>query len=265
MTVIDRLSIEPSRRCSKGCAFCYNGSSRSGNGLWTEGDLLALASDAARNGVRALSLGGGEPLEVPWLFSTLRALDGVLLRSLTTNGLPLLDPATFDALVRARPDKVHVSIHAPENEREVARVIEQVTAIARAGIASGVNLLVRRSRLSEARVAFLRLEHAGLDPSRVVLLPMRDDDTPSPADIARVAGTPRFQSMTCLSACGRSPRFASLDADRRVAWCSYTRTRRALAAPTYAALLAALGGGGEFLGVEPCTGGNLVKLGARAS
>lgn len=53
-------------------------------------------------------------------------------------------------------------------------------------------------------------------------------DTPSPKEMARVAESPRFQSMTCLLGCAASPRFASLDWARRVAWCSYTESRREL-------------------------------------
>src|SRR5262249_59907604 len=48
--------------------------------------------------------------------------------------------------------KVHVSIHAPGNAAEVARVIRQVDALQGAGIASGINLLVRASQLAEAEI-----------------------------------------------------------------------------------------------------------------
>ena len=255
--MIERISIEPSRRCSKGCAFCYNGSSAEGEGDWTAGDVVALATDAAAHGVAAISFGGGEPLEWAPIFDALAALRGVIFRSMTTNGLEL--DACIDRLAAARPDKVHVSIHAPENPREVERVVRQVRALA-SFTKSGVNLLVRRSRLDEARDAARALRDAGIDGERVVYLPMRGPgaETPSPAEIARVAGTAAFQSMTCLAACGRSPRFASIAADRSVAWCSYTRSRRPLGSLDFASLVRALGG----LEVEPCTS-NLVKLGRR--
>lgn len=258
--MIERVSVEPSRRCGKGCAFCYNGSSRTGEGLWTELELTALAIDLGAHGVRSISFGGGEPLEVPWIFSILTTLRGAILRSLTTNGLPLLEPDVLDRLVRAHPDKVHVSIHDPENTREVERVIAQVVSLAERSLRSGVNVLVRRSQLDAATRAIEALAKAGIGLDRIVLLPMRGEDTPSPAEVARAAGNARFQSMTCLSACGKSPRFVSIDAERAAAWCSYTRTRRALRAPTHAALMAALDG----LGLEDCASNNLVKLGARA-
>jgi len=257
---IDRISIEPTRRCSKACSFCYNGSGPGVAGEWGAQELINFAVDAAAHGVAALSLGGGEPLEWPAVIEVLRALQGTLFRSLTTNGLPLERPEVFAALISAQPDKVHISIHAPESPREVARVAQQVRALAAAGIKSGVNLLVRRSRLVEATVAARTLHASGIGNDRIVYLPMRGDarETPTPEEIARVAGG-RFQSMTCLGGCAKSARFVSIAADRTVAWCSYTVSRRPLVAPTWAALLDAL----EGLGLTFC-GEQLVRLG-RAS
>jgi molybdenum cofactor biosynthesis enzyme MoaA len=248
--MIERISIEPSRRCSKGCAFCYNGSNAEGDGEWTARDVVALATDAAAHGVKAISFGGGEPLEWPEIFDVLATLRGVIFRSLTTNGLPL--DACINRLADAAPDKVHVSIHAPENAREVERVIRQVRALA-AFTKSGVNLLVRRSRLEEARLAARALHDAGIGNERIVYLPMRGPgtETPSPDDVAQVADASSFQSMTCLAECGKSPRFASIAADRTAAWCSYTRSRRKLTASTFSALARAL----RLLDIEPCSGG----------
>lgn len=261
MTEIERISVEPSRRCSKGCSFCYNGSGPEGGGAWTAGDLRRFLLDCAAASVRAVSFGGGEPLEWEGLFETLGALRGKLFRSLTTSGLPLEAPGVLDELLRAQPDKVHLSIHAPENPREVERVIAWVLRLEGAGIRSGVNLLVRRSRVEEARAAHGRLRAAGIGPERIVLLPLRAEggqDTPSPNEVAAVAGGP-FQSMSCLRGCARSPRFVSIDADRRVAWCSYTVTRAPLLEPSWAGLLWALDG----LGLAPCSQG-LVGLGRGA-
>src|SRR5262249_22581720 len=75
-------------------------------------------------------------------------------------------------------------------------------------------------------------------------------DTPTPAEVGKVAGNQPFQSMSCLTRCGPSERFCSIAWDKTVAWCSYTVTRRPLAALTYEALVAAL----EGLGVEFCGG-----------
>jgi hypothetical protein len=152
-------------------------------------------------------------------------------------------PEPFAALVRAAPDKVHVSLHVP---RDAAQVIAWVNALDGAGLRSGVNVLVRRSRLAETHAAVAQLRAAGIANDRMVFLPLRGslEDTPTPGEVANVAGGTPFQSMSCA----RSPRFVSVDADRRVAWCSYTTTRAPLEAPTYAALKVALDG----LGLRPC-------------
>jgi len=230
--MIDRISIEPTRYCTKGCGFCYNGSSPTLGGDWTACEIIDFVRDCARNGVKAVSFGGGEPLEWPHIDEVLAALRGTIVRSLTTNGLHL------------RPvdvEKIHISIHAAS---ETERVIAQLETLSRT---SGVNLLVRKSRLGETSESVRKLHAAGIGNDRIVYLPMRGSDTPSAEDIARIAG-PKFQSMTCLSACGKSPRFVSIGADKTVAWCSYTVSRRPLERPTYVSMLRALRG----LDLVPC-------------
>lgn len=237
---VERISIELSRRCTKACAFCYNGSGPRGDDSWTPGEVVGLVADCARHGVRAASFGGGEPLEYDGLVDVLRALEGHVFRSVTTNGL-LLD-RLGDALAGARPDKVHVSIHFPADAAEVARVVRQVGELAARGVKSGCNLLVRRSQLEAAAGAARALHAAGIANDRIVYLPMRGADTPTPAEMASVAGAAgtRFQSVSCLAACGRSERFASLSADKAAAWCSYTVARRRLPELTHSGLERAL-------------------------
>lgn len=254
---IERLSIELTERCSKGCGFCYNGSNRDGTTAWTLDELCAFVIDCAAHGVRAFSFGGGEPLEAPeLLWPVLAALRFRAFRSLTTSGLAL-EADTIARLAAAAIDKVHVSIHQPQDADEVDRVIAQVARLAAAGVRSGVNLLVRRSRLDAAAATAARLKAAGIANDRIVYLPMRGTDVPSAAEVARVAGA-RFQSMTCLADCAASPRFAAISAALTVAWCSYTVARRPLAAPSHAALCAAL----DQLGLVDCasTAGGLVRI-----
>lgn len=242
---VDRVSIELSQRCAKACAFCYSRSTPDGDAGWDPADVLALLDDLAAHGLRYVSFGGGEPLQYPALLDLLRATRGRLGRSLTTSGLGL--DALLPALADAGVDKVHVSIHHPEWDAEVERVLGHVRALGDAGIAAGVNLLVSRARLPEATAARARLHAAGLGNDRIVYLPMRGADPPTPREIAAVAGG-RFQSMSCLPACAASPRFASIGWDRTVAWCSYTTTRRPLTTLTAAGLTDALAG----LGLRYC-------------
>jgi sulfatase maturation enzyme AslB (radical SAM superfamily) len=246
---LERVSIELTNHCGKACWFCYNHSQPGGGTRWTVEDVVAFVADCAAHGVKAVSFGGGEPLQYEGLFEVLQRLEGVLFRSLTTNGLPL-NEESLDRLAAARPNKVHVSIHFPERPAEVERVIRQVCELAECGVRSGINLLVARSNLDAARKAAELVRSAGIGHDRVVYLPMRGRDTPTPREIAAVAGDQPFQSMSCLTACARSPRFCSIGWDQTAAWCSYTVTRRPLPSLTFAGLEAALDG----LGLEFCGG-----------
>lgn len=234
---LDRISIELTNRCQKRCSFCYNHSHPAGESHWTAEDLIELLHDCRAQGVCAVSLGGGEPLESPLLWDVLAAVRGTMFRSLTTNGL-LLDRLK-EKLIAAAPEKVHISLHFPESRAEVDRVIRQTTQLADAGVRSGINLLVARSQLREARQAAQRIRAAGIDNQRILYLPMRGSETPSPREVAAVADGP-FQSMSCLGGCARSERFCSLRWDRTVAWCSYTSSRRPLVELSHRGLLAAL-------------------------
>jgi organic radical activating enzyme len=237
---IDRISIELTNACHKGCWFCYNASRSDGATSWTIDELLEFVGSCAAATVRAVSFGGGEPLQFTGWPDLLIALRGQVFRSITTNGLPLQQTRNFDQLLSAAPDKVHISIHFPERIEEVNRVISQVTTLSTNGIRSGVNLLVGRSQLQAAANTAARLRDAGIANDRVVYLPMRIADTPSPAEMAAVAGDRPFQSMTCLAACGRSPRFCSVGWNKTVAWCSYTRSKNPLMSLSYAGLAQAL-------------------------
>ncbi|HEY7152717.1 MAG TPA: radical SAM protein [Gemmataceae bacterium] len=246
---LDRISIEVTNRCAKACCFCYNHSLPEGDTRWTADELVSFVGDCAAHGIKAVSFGGGEPLQYDDLFTVLERLRGTLFRSLTSNGL-LMHGERLERLIATAPDKVHLSIHFPERDSEVRRVVQQVHELAERGVRSGVNFLVARSNLPAARQAAETVRQAGIGNECIVYLPMRGRDTPTPAEVAAVAGAQPFQSMTCLTMCGRSPRFCSIGWDKTVAWCSYTRTRRPLQALTYEGLNAALDGLGlEFCGV----------------
>ena len=58
--------------------------------------------------------------------------------------------------------------------------------------------------------------------------------------IAKVAQSQPFQSMSCLQFCHPNARFCSIGWDKTVAWCSYTTARHPLKALTAEALDAAL-------------------------
>jgi MoaA/NifB/PqqE/SkfB family radical SAM enzyme len=237
--MLERLSIELTNQCGKHCSFCYNHSHPSGETRWDLDELVDFVTDCAQAGTKAVSFGGGEPLEYPELCLLIERLRGVVFRSFTTNGL-LLDDDWLDRLTIAAPDKIHISIHFPDSHAEVERVITQVNLLAARGINSGVNFLVTTANLIPAIAAAARLRQVGIEKDRIVYLPMRGQDTPTPPQMALVAGSKHFQSMTCLLECVKSPRFCSIGWDKRVGWCSYTTSRRELPSLTAAGLAAAL-------------------------
>jgi MoaA/NifB/PqqE/SkfB family radical SAM enzyme len=249
MTAFERISIEVTNRCAKVCAFCYNHSLPEGDTRWTAEELVAFVRDCAGHGVKAVSFGGGEPLQFDGLFDVLARLHGVLFRSITSNGL-LLHGELLSRLINAKPDKVHLSIHFPERAAEVQRVVRQVHELSNLGVRSGINFLVARSNFDAARRAASWVRGQGIGNERIVYLPMRGRDTPTPEEMAAVAGGAAFQSMSCLMVCGPSPRFCSIGWDKRVAWCSYTATRRPLSDLTYRGLETAM----TDLGIEFCGG-----------
>lgn len=236
---VERLSIELTNRCSKQCHFCYNSSHPIGNMTWTADELINFVADCAQAGTQAVSFGGGEPLEYPALFEVLQRLQGVVFRSVTSNGLHLRD-STLRRLVSVHPDKVHLSIHFPEQLWEVHRVMTQVKLLESLGICSGINLLVSASQLIAVGRAAQVLRESGITNDRIVYLPMRGLDSPTPQQVADVAGKEPFQSMTCLTNCQKSDRFCAVTWDKKVAWCSYTSAQRPLEALTAKALDRAL-------------------------
>lgn len=225
---LERLSIELTNYCAKGCSFCYNYSSKQGKTSWRVDQLDAFIRDCAQHGTRAVSFGGGEPMEFEGLDGLLRGLQGVVFRSMTTHGLLLKDPRRFERLVEAAPDKVHISIHNPALEGEVSRVIEQVQQLQAANITAGVNLLVSNQQLDAVATATKRLLDAQLSAAQIVFLPLRGQDTPSPQQLIAAAGFYPLQSMSCLLGCASSPRFCSISHDKYVSWCSYTSSRKPL-------------------------------------
>lgn len=245
---LDRVSIEVTNRCFKACSFCYNGSAPAGDTDWTADEIVDFAKDLAANGVKAVSFGGGEPMQFAEIFDVLARLKGTLFRSMTTNGLLLNE--FIEKLVAAAPEKVHISIHFPDDQDEVNRVIDQVKLLASKGITSGINLLVAKSHLEATKSAAEKIRANGIDNQRIVYLPMRINDTPTPEMVAQVAGENAFQSMSCLTGCKRSPRFCSIGWNKSVAWCSYTESRVSLAELSYRGLVTSL----KDLGLKFCGG-----------
>jgi MoaA/NifB/PqqE/SkfB family radical SAM enzyme len=246
--MIKLVSIELTNFCSKGpiCASfgCYAGSSREGATFWTPETLGRFIRDLSENGVEAVSLGGGEPLEYSGIWELLHVTQEIqIFKSMTTNGL-LLTEAIAGELAK-NIDKVHVSLHFPENPREVDRVIGQVKMLETKGLRSGINFLVKGVDLEAEKAAVRLIKAVGIQQDRVIFLPLRGKGVngSQAADAVKEVGrvlSGRFQSTWCLLDCGRSPRFVSVDWEGRVGYCSYTPAKTRMADFTHHGMMEAL-------------------------
>lgn len=237
---IEILSIDITNRCSKGCEFCYNNSHPSGTTEWSANEIITFAKDCIDNGVKAISLGGGEPFEHPEIFDIIKALQPLVYLSVTTNGLPLLRKEILQQLIQIKPDKIHISLHNPDSISELDRILSQIQIIETLDIKPGVNLLIRRDGINEAKRAYCKLRQR-LSAQQIIILPMRFGNTPSAKEIASVTSREPFQSASCLLGCKRPHNFASVTYDKRAHSCSFTQDAIALSTLTYRGLIKALG------------------------
>lgn len=237
--MIELLSIDLSNYCSKQCLFCYNHSTREGNTLWMPQEVIAFASDCINHGVKAVSLGGGEPFEYDGVFEVIDALYPKCYLSVTSNGLPLENEQIWEMLTKHKPDKIHLTIHQPDKEAEVIRVERQVQRIASIGIKPGVNLLVGADKVAQVKSVYERLGKL-LNNDQIILVPQRFSNTPSPKQLSSVAGGKPFQSPSCLLKCQRPANFCSVSWDKKVNSCSFSPNKVPLETLDFRGLIQAL-------------------------
>ena len=218
--MIELLSIDLSNYCSKQCPFCYNHSTREGNTLWQPQEVIAFAADCIRNGVKAVSLGGGEPFEYEGVFDVIDALYPLCYLSVTTNGLPLEKEDVW-------------------NPQEVERVMNLVQRIAGIGIKPGVNLLVGADKIDKASTVYQQLAQI-LTPDQIILVPQRFSNTPTAKQLAAVADGKPFQSPSCLLECRPPQNFCSVSWDKKAAPCSFAPCKEPLPSLDFAGLVASL-------------------------
>lgn len=238
--MIELLSIDLSNYCSKQCSFCYNHSTRVGNTLWKPQEVIGFATDCIRHGVKAVSLGGGEPFKYKGVFEVIDALYPQCYLSVTSNGLPLENTETWQRLVKHKPDKIHITIHHPDDAEEVERVERLVKRIGGIGIKPGVNLLVGADRVDEASAVYRRLCQV-LGNEQIILVPQRFSNTPSPKQLSKVAGGMPFQSPSCLLGCKRPTDFCSVSWDKKVNSCSFAQGKVPMETLDYNGMMQALG------------------------
>lgn len=233
------LSIDLSNYCSKECPFCYNHSRHDGTVMWTPKEVVEFAKDCISNGVEAISLGGGEPFEYERVFDIIDQLQPLAYISVTSNGLLLEEERLWSNVVKHSPDKIHITIHNPDDVHEVERVISLIRRLSASQIKPGVNLLVPDNKIEECREVYQRLR-ADLNPSQIILVPRRFSHTPTPKLLAYITGGKPFQSASCLLGCNPPTNFASVSWDKKVNRCSYAVGKQPLKSLSFSGLMNAL-------------------------
>jgi MoaA/NifB/PqqE/SkfB family radical SAM enzyme len=161
--------------------------------MWKPSEVIDFASDCIAHGIKAVSLGGGEPFEYEGEFEVIEALYPKCYLSVTSNGLPLEETDVWQKLEQCKPDKIHITIHQPDNEREVQRVESLLPRIDAIGIKPGLNLLVGADKIETATKVFQRMTKI-LQSDQIILVPQRFSNTPTLKQLASVAGGEPFQS-----------------------------------------------------------------------
>ena len=238
--MIELLSIDLSNYCSKQCSFCYNHSRREGYTVWKTSEVIDFASDCIKHGVKAVSLGGGEPFEYDGVFEVIDALYTQCYLSVTSNGLPLENSKIWELLCQHKPDKIHLTIHQPDNNEEVSRVEKRLAEIDSIGIKPGLNLFVGADKVEYAKEVYNRLRKL-LKNDQIILVPQRFSNTPTPKQLASVADGKPFQSPSCLLKCQRPTNFCSVSWDKKVNSCSFASGKVSLDSLDYKGLEKALG------------------------
>jgi MoaA/NifB/PqqE/SkfB family radical SAM enzyme len=237
---LQRLSIDLSNRCSKACDFCYNRSFADGNVVWQPHEVIDLVKDCVKNGLQAVSLGGGEPFEYEGVFGIISALTPLVFVSVTSNGLPLKNMEIWEDLIKNKPDKIHFTIHHPESEDEIYNALYFTDLLKQEGIKAGINLLVSSDRIEETKQLTRRLAQSGISRKEIIFVPRRFSLQPTPQQVLEVAGSEPFQSPSCLITCRPGERFCSLSWDKRINFCSYSPSKAMLQEISHRGIINAL-------------------------
>lgn len=235
--MIKMVSLELTNKCSKGCSFCYNTSHSDGVAEWEVEEVVNFAIDCFYHGVEAFSLGGGEPLEYNGLFEIIDQIKDKLYVTITTNGLMLKDSSFLCSFSQHLPDKIHLSLHNPQDKNELERIIKTVHKLEKLPVKSGVNLLFSSQNIEEATYAYKILKYEGLSPDRIILLPMKFSNQPKIDDIKRIISLGKFQAPSCLLGCNKPKEFCSVTWDKKVHPCSYSIDKAKLKSLDYKGLM----------------------------
>ena len=253
------VSIALTARCEKNCDFCYAKSNREGKTLWKLKNILKMVQSCDRNGVFAITLGGGEP--TLWEDRSAKADFYDLLNELnafscdfsfTTSAMPTVDWTRIPRNILPR-----LSLH---HHREVDFIDSEIKKAGECrGSIPAVNLLIRREEIDSSLVAAEKLVKAGV--SDFLLLPLRATGRasdfgsaliPTEDELRRLVKSFPTQSVKLSSCyrlrdqrdtflgCGAANWFVSIDEKLCIKSCSFIETGIPLSDFDYAEILKAL-------------------------
>ena len=251
------ISLALTSRCEKNCDFCYAESGREGETLWELENIVKMVESCDRNGVFAVTLGGGEP--ILWNDRSANADFYDLLNELssfgcdvsfTTSAVPRVDWARIPHTILPR-----VSLH---HHRETDFVCNEIrTAGECRGSVPAVNLLVRKGETADLLIAAEKLAETGV--SDFLLIPLRlagrasaSALVPTREELRQLVQRfplPNVKLSSCCRlenqkdtflGCGAGDWFVSIDEKHCVRSCSFSKTGIALSSFDYQEILDAL-------------------------
>ena len=101
------------------------------------------------------------------------------------------------------------------------------------------NVLWTPDKIESAKAVFQQMIQF-LNPDQIILIPQRFSNTPTPKELASVAGGKAFQSPSCLLKCARPTDLVSVSYDKKANSCSYASGKQPLKSLDYKGLINAL-------------------------
>ncbi len=256
------ISIALTSRCEKNCDFCYANSGREGETLWKLGNILEIVESCDRNGIFAVTLGGGEPslwhdreekADFYDLLNELNAIERGCDLSFTTSGVPSVRWSKIPQTVLPR-----LSLHRHQEIEFIEGEIEK--ARDNRGSLPAINMLVRKGEIAELLIAAEKLAKTGVrDFLLIPLKPMGrafgSPLVPSMAELEQLVRSfpvPNVKLTSCCRleqlesrkdtflGCGAGDWFVCIDERRRIKSCSFSKTGIPLSNFEYREILDAL-------------------------
>ena len=192
---IDYLRISVTDRCNLRCLYCMPSGGVEPvkhKDILSYEEIIRIAQNAARLGVRKIRLTGGEPLtrrNIAFLISSIRHINGIQDLSMTTNGILLEKYA--QTLADAGLDRVNISLDSLNEERyreitrggELALALRGIDAAGQAGLKPiKINMVPIRGFNDEEILSFARMTMDSEYQVRFIeCMPSADIDFWSPA------------------------------------------------------------------------------------